>query len=212
MKALVFDLDGTLVDSLADIASAMNAALVEHGLPTHGLPAYRRFVGEGVEVLTAHAVAPHQQWHGAVLQRYRTLYAQGLPGTTRPFPGIVDLLLALQSRGVGLAVLSNKPDASTRHLVAQLFPQVSWAGVAGQKADVPRKPDPTAALDLARTLGVAPHECGFVGDSAIDMRTAGAAGMRGIGVTWGFRDRAELEQHGAHAIVDTPAQVLALLP
>ena len=209
MRALIFDLDGTLLDSLADIATAMNTALTEHGLAPHPLDAYRFFVGEGVEVLVERVVAD-PALRPAVLHTYRDGYGEGLGGATRPYAGIPELLTALTDRRVPMAVLSNKPDRPTCRLVASLLPG-HFQAVAGARVDVPKKPDPTAALAMAASLGVAPADCGFVGDTAVDMRTATSAGMVPVGVTWGFRPRDELLAHGARWLIDHPAELLPLV-
>jgi phosphoglycolate phosphatase len=212
LRAALFDLDGTLVDSLADIASAMNHALMQHGLPAHPESDYRHFVGEGVSVLVRRAVpAGREELHEAVTAAYRARYAECMLDNTRPFPGMEELLRVLAGEGVRLAVLSNKPDPATRRLVAALLPQVPWGAVYGERPIVPRKPDPTAALGVAAELGVAPAECAFVGDTAVDMDTARHAGMYGVGVTWGFRGEAELLAHGARALAHNAEELLAAL-
>ena len=211
-RAALFDLDGTLLDSLHDIAVAMNHALATEGLPTHPLAAYRSFVGEGVRLLVSRAVpADRAEAHAAVLEHYRAHYAEHLLDHTRPFPGIPALLADLEAAGVRLAVLSNKPDAATRRLVEALLPQVSFGAVYGERTGVPRKPDPTAALAIAAELGVPPAACAFIGDTAVDMDTARAAGMLGVGVTWGFRDVEELQAHGARALASTAEALRELL-
>jgi phosphoglycolate phosphatase len=212
LRAALFDLDGTLLDSLHDIGAAMNHALSHHGLPIHPLPAYRRFVGEGVRVLVSRSVPAGQEaLHEAVMETYRVRYAQGMLERTRPFPGIPELLSRLRAEGLKLAVLSNKPDASTRQLVEALLPGVRFEAVYGERAGVPRKPDPTAALGMAAELGVGPEDCVFIGDTAVDMDTARAAGMYSVGVTWGFRDVEELQSHGARALAHTADELLQLL-
>jgi phosphoglycolate phosphatase len=201
--AAIFDLDGTLVDSLADIAAAMNWALAHHGLPTHPEAAYRGFVGEGVRELVRRAAgpgAPDEVRHAALLESYRGYYAEHLLDRTRPFPGMEALLARLARQGVRLGVLSNKSDAFTRQLVEALFPGQAFAAVYGERPGVARKPDPAAALALAVELGASPAACAFVGDTPVDMKTARAAGMHAVGVTWGFRDAAELSAHGAQAL------------
>jgi phosphoglycolate phosphatase len=211
IKAAIFDLDGTLVDSLADIGGAMNHALALHGLPTHPIESYLEFVGEGVHRLAEKALPPGGLEHkDAVLDEYRRYYAANLLVRTAPYPGIEALLDGLTARGVALAVLSNKPDAPTRTLVEQLFSRWPMRAVHGERAGVPRKPDPTAALDIARVVGVQPAECMFVGDTAIDMRTANAAGMLPVGVLWGFRGQEELQANGARVLVRHPSEILAL--
>lgn len=206
-RAAIFDLDGTLIDSVADIAAAVNAALQAFGHSAHPLESYYDFVGEGVEALLTRALAPAPFDH-AVLERYRLLYAAEMTKRTLPYPGIHAMLLALQTDGWRLAVLSNKPHLATCALVQHFFADVAFLAVAGQRPEVPRKPDPSAALALAAELGVAPSRCAFVGDTAVDMLTARQAGMAAMGVTWGFRP-AEVEQ--ADAVVHTSAELLAAL-
>lgn len=211
IQAALFDLDGTLVDSLGDIADAMNWALAAHGLPAHPEDAYRQFVGEGVVKLVERAVpaahgAPLRE---AVLGAYRDRYAERLLERTRPFPGIPALLEALAQDGLLLGVLSNKPDAPTQRLVAALFPGVPFRAVYGERAGVPRKPDPTAALALAAELGVAPAACAFVGDTPVDMGCARRAGMFALGVSWGFRPEPLLREAGADVVAHAAPEVLA---
>ena len=209
--AAIFDLDGTLIDSLADIGTSMNRALAAHDLPTHPIERYREFVGEGVEVLARKATGDHPTLQAAVLATYRGLYADNLFGHTMPYAGISELLAELRTLPIRLAVLSNKPHVSTQRLVAALFADVPFAAVYGQRVEVPRKPDPAAALQIARDLSVDPKNCVFIGDSAIDMRTANAAGMFAVGVTWGFKSRDELTDFGAHAVIDVPHELLGVL-
>jgi phosphoglycolate phosphatase len=212
LRAVLFDLDGTLVDSLGDIATAMNHALQAHGLPAHPESAYLRFVGEGVAKLAERATggaAPDVQ--GRVLATYHAHYDAHLFDRTRAYPGVVDALQALAADGVRLGVLSNKSDDFVKRLAARLLPGVAFAAVYGERPGIPRKPDPTAALALAAELGVPPAACGFVGDTSVDMDTAKAAGMYGVGVGWGFRPEAELRAHGARAVVSTAEGLLAAL-
>ncbi|RKI64171.1 HAD family hydrolase [Corallococcus sp. AB049A] len=212
LRAVLFDLDGTLVDSLGDIATAMNHALVHHGLPPHPEAAYLRFVGEGVAKLaeraTGHAPAALQ---GQVLATYHAYYDSHLFDRTRAYPGVEDALGELAAVGVRLGVLSNKSDDFVKRLAARLLPGVRFTAVYGERPGIPRKPDPTAALALAAELGVVPGACGFVGDTSVDMDTAKAAGMYGVGVTWGFRTAEELHAHGARAVVSSAGELLAAL-
>ncbi|TSC28455.1 HAD family hydrolase [Corallococcus sp. Z5C101001] len=212
LRAVLFDLDGTLVDSLGDIATAMNHALVAHGLPPHPEAAYLRFVGEGVAMLAERATGgaiPELQRR--VLATYHAYYDTHLFDRTVAYPGVADALLVLARDGLRLGVLSNKSDDFVKRLVARFLPGVPFAGVYGERPGIPRKPDPTAALALARELGVAPDACGFVGDTSVDMDTARAAGMYGVGVTWGFRTEAELHAHGARAVVSSADALLTAL-
>ena len=212
LRAALFDLDGTLLDSLHDLGAAMNHALATHGLPVHPLSNHRRFVGEGVRVYVARAVpADRQELHEAVLTTYKAFYAEHMLDQTRPFPGVPAVLARLRSQGMKLAVLSNKADATTRQLVAALLPDVRFDAVYGERDGVPRKPDPTAALGIAAELDVKPEHCAFIGDTAVDMDTARAAGMYGVGVTWGFRDVEELQAHGARVLARTADELLQAL-
>ena len=208
-QAVIFDLDGTLADSLGDIAGAMNEALEARGLPVHPPDAFRHFVGDGVEQMAIRA-APRGTPIDALVTEYRARYADRIDTLTRPYPGIEALLDVLAARQVHLAVLSNKRDDFTAELVKRLFSRWPFGLVRGERGQVPRKPDPTAALDIARALDLAPSRVVFVGDTAIDMRTAANAGMTGVGVTWGFRGRAELAAAGARHIIDHPLELLAL--
>lgn len=209
---MLFDLDGTLLDTLEDISSAMNHALGTRGLPPHGPEDYRQFIGEGVRRLVQRAVAASGGDAGLeaeVFTEYRRRYAERLVETTRPYPGIPELLEALRGRGVPVGVLSNKPDDATRALVGRFFPgRVEVA--RGERPGTPPKPDPASALEVARELGAEAAECLFVGDTKVDMQTARRAGMRPVGVLWGFRGRDELEAHGAEVIVARPEEILAL--
>jgi phosphoglycolate phosphatase len=143
-----------------------------------------------------------------VLREYRTVYAAGWNIRTRPYDGIPEALAELAERRVPMGVLSNKPDDMTRMCVREFFPGISFGFVAGQRPDRPRKPDPAAAEEAAQALGVPAAETLFIGDSGVDMQTARAAGMRAMGVSWGFRSVAELWENGAQAVIDRPGQVL----
>lgn len=210
INAIIFDLDGTLLDSVTDIGTALNAALAEAGLPTHPLERYKTFVGEGVEHLVTLAMAP-VPLDINVLNRYRELYLTQMFKLSQPYPGIEAALLTLHGRGIKLAVLSNKQHLATAQLVPHYFSGVPFEVVYGNRADWPRKPDPTAALAIADELGVSPAECAFVGDSAIDCLTAKNAGMPLVAVTWGFKPREELLQTGATTLVDDAQAMLAAL-
>lgn len=210
VQACFFDLDGTLVDSLADIADATNAALAAHGYPTHSYDAYRHLVGYGAKALFAQALPEGltpEQLH-EIMPDMRRNYTEGWARKTVAYPGIPDLLDALQARGMTMGVLSNKPHAFTLKAVRHFFPHTVFADIRGQLPDGPAKPDPVAALDMARILGLEPECVLFVGDSRTDMETAVNAGMTGVGVTWGFRDEQELRDYGAHVIIHSPEELL----
>ena len=189
-RGVIFDLDGTLADSLGDIAAAMNRTLVAHGFPEHPVTAYRTFVGEGVRNLVERALPPGTEGvRDAFLAAYQADYADHLLDATRLFPGIPEVLDALQSAGMPVGVLSNKPDLPTRQMVDALCSRWAFRAVFGERPGVPRKPDPMSALALADALGAPPESVAFVGDTGVDMLTARAASMRPVGVLWGFRPK-----------------------
>ncbi len=212
-KGLIFDLDGTLVDSLQGIAASLNHALAEAGLPTHPMNAVRGFIGNGARILMTRA-APKDA-DDALLERlensFKADYDVTWPGGTFPYDGINELLEALQTKGIPLAVLSNKPHQFTSTIVAQVFPSIDFKVVLGQLPDIPHKPDPAGALEIANLFGLLPGECTVIGDSTMDLETARNAGMAAIAVTWGFHDREQLIAAGAISLADSPAAVLAML-
>lgn len=211
IRAVVFDLDGTLVDTLADIAWAINAALRATGLPTHPLCALRRFVGRGAAHLAACVTPAHEQHRSAeVFARFQQFYAARLVVESRPYDGVEPMLASLSARGVSLAVLSNKPDALTKQIVLELFPE-RFAAVYGQRDDVPMKPDPAALHAIAAQLGVRTDELTMVGDSGVDVTTAKNAGALAVGVTWGYRPETELVHAGAHHVIAHPSALRMLL-
>ena len=210
-RAVLFDLDGTLTNTLADISSAMNWALEKNGLPPHPEDAYRYLVGNGAVVLAQRAVRERQELARRVLEDYQHQYETHSLVRTRPYPGIPELLQALENLGLPLCVLSNKPDADTRNVVSHFFPDVRFALVRGQLPDVPVKPDPGAALAIARAIGVAPGDFCYLGDTSVDMTCAHRAGMHPLGVLWGFRGREELLESGAEALLSHPLDLLPLL-
>jgi phosphoglycolate phosphatase len=211
-KAVLFDLDGTLLDTLEDLADATNAALAELGFPGHPLEAYKQFVGDGVENLVRRALR-QDPLDEALLARgielTRREYAGRWAEKTMPYPGIADLLNGLARRGIAMAVFSNKPDEFTRLCVTQWLARWHFVAVQGAIPELPRKPDPRGALAIAAQMGVAPREVLYLGDTNTDMQTAVAAGMFAVGALWGFRTADELLAAGAAALAKTPTDVLA---
>jgi phosphoglycolate phosphatase len=209
VRAVLFDLDGTLVDSLDDIAVALDAALAELGRPRPSRETVRTWVGGGARKLIAHAVeAPLVD---EVLARFRSHYAAALVVHTQLYPGIADVLDQLTAAGTRLAVLSNKPHAMTVPISDALLARWPFAVIAGHREGFALKPSPQAALAIAGELGVAPAQCAFVGDSAIDVHTAHAAGMVAVAVTWGYRPRAELVAANPAHLVEDAAGLAAVL-
>jgi len=212
VEALLFDLDGTLVDTLDDITDAMNHVLCAAGLPRHAADAYRRFVGDGVRSLVERALPlAERQRLEEHLEAFRARYGAHLLDRSRPYAGVEATLEALRARGVPMAILSNKPHDATLRVVDALFPAGLFASVLGQRPQVPKKPDPAAALEAAATLARPPERIAFVGDMHVDVQTALAAGMRPVGVAWGFRSADELRRAGAERILARPEDLLALV-
>lgn len=207
-KAVLFDLDGTLNDTLTDISTAMNHALRAHGLPEFAVDAYRYLVGDGAKKLAERAVRDRQDLREAVQRTYQAYYETHALVTTRPYDGIPELLAALRALGLRLCVLSNKPDADTRNVIAHFFPQVDFAVVRGQVEGVPVKPDPAGALAVAAQMGIKPDDFLYLGDTSVDMTCARNAGMHPIGVLWGFREAQELLDSGAEHLIAAPMDLL----
>lgn len=203
-QAVLFDLDGTLTNTLEDIAFAMNRALRIHGLPEHPVEKYRYLVGSGARMLAKRAVGERDDVLENVLQTYQAYYQEHNLDRTAPYDGVTEMLQALQARGVKLCVFSNKPHADTCRVVEHFFPGIDFAAVRGQMEGVPVKPDPAGALAMAEALGVAPADFLYLGDTDVDMICARNAGMHPVGVTWGFRDEEELRSAGAERLIHHP--------
>jgi len=213
-RLVIFDLDGTLLDTIGDLAAACNTVLALRGLPQHSYEDYCRFVGNGIMRLVERALPEElRSPENVALVRadFVRCYTERIDRHTHPYPGIPQLLSELVRRGVSVAVASNKFQAGTEKLVRLFFGGIPFAAVLGQRAGVPLKPDPAVVAEILARTGIAREEALFVGDSGVDMQTAAAAGVRSAGVTWGFRPRAELEASGAGAIVGRAGEILGLL-
>lgn len=211
-KAIIFDLDGTLADTLAGIAWSMNHILEQLGLPAHETDAYRRMIGDGARKLVQRALP--DDWADRVDEisaMYLPLLEREGAKRSTVFAGVPAMLEQLSTRGVRLAVLSNKPHDATRDVVDHLFPDHPFAIVRGHIDRTPVKPDPASAREVLGELGIESSEAWYVGDSDVDMQTAHNAGLRAIGVSWGMRGRAELEAHDADHVIDTPGELIELL-
>ena len=213
-QLVIFDLDGTLLDTVADLANATNQALEQCGFPTHPVGDYYQFVGNGINKLFARAL-PAEHSSEENVQRIRSLfvpyYNRHNADCSRPYPSLVELLRTLQSGGMLLAVASNKYHEATLKLVRHFFPDIRFAAIYGQREDVPIKPAPDIVFDILRETGVAREGALYVGDSGVDMQTARNAGVESAGVTWGFRSEEELREYGAVHIVHRAADILAIL-
>lgn len=210
-KVFIFDLDGTLLDTLGDLASAVNYALRTHGMPEHSIDAVRRFVGNGVRVLIQRAM-PDGEFNlqfEDVLATFRQYYLEHSLATTRPYDGIPEMLSELRRRGCRTAVVSNKFDAATKELCRHFFADSIEVAIGEHEAEgIRRKPAPDTVLEALRQLGVTKENAVYVGDSDVDILTARNAGLPCISVLWGFRDRDFLQAHGATTFVTSPLQIL----
>ena len=213
-KAVLFDLDGTLLDTIEDLTDSMNIVLNRLGFSGHSADTCKKFVGDGVEMFALRALPEthrHEKTVTACVAGLREEYRKRWSLKTRPYVGIPELLDGLTKRNLKLSVLSNKPDDSTKEMVAELLPKWHFDPVFGALTSVPKKPDPTLALEISRELDVPPEEFLYLGDTATDMITATATGMFPVGALWGFRTAEELRVSGAEAIVEYPTDVLELL-
>ncbi len=211
-KAVIFDLDGTLLDTIDDIAISMNNVLKEFGFSTYGTEEYKLFVGEGMKKLCTQVI-PEAQQSPEIIEKCLSLmkseYHRNCLNHTRPYPGIQTLLKKLEEKDVKMAVISNKPAHLTTLLVQRLLPEIRFSHVIGECAEFPKKPAPESALHVARMLGITPAEFVYLGDSGIDMKTAINAGMYPVGALWGFRSANELVAGGARSLINKPDELLA---
>lgn len=213
-KLVIFDLDGTLLDTIADLAAAANHALQALGYPTHPVETIRTFVGNGVSKLLERALPEGERTDGNV-QRMRSVfmpyYDAHNADLSAPYPGIAALLEALQGRGIGVAVASNKYQSATEKLVRHYFPAIRFTEVLGQREGIAVKPDPGIVHDILRKADIPARQALYVGDSGVDMQTARNAGVDAVGVSWGFRPRAELEEYHPRGIIGKAEELLAFI-
>ncbi|MBN2475518.1 MAG: HAD family hydrolase [Pirellulales bacterium] len=210
-SAVIFDLDGTLLDTLADIANSANAVLQPYGLAAFPVEYYRQWVGAGLERLFNGVLPPPKRSEAVVRQcidRFREVYAENWNVQTRPYEGAAGLLAALASRQVPMAVLSNKPEDSARRCVREYFPDGRFEMVLGNRDDMPPKPDPAGALKIIGHIGLPPEQFVYLGDTPIDMQTAVAAGVLPVAAAWGFRSVEELRSHGAEIVIEHPLELI----
>lgn len=211
-RAVIFDLDGTLLDTLEDLADSVNLILQRNNLPGHGLHNYRYFIGDGLTNLVRRALPAELADDVDTVSNYVTAlgeeYDRRWANKTRPYPGISELLQGLKNRGVKTAVFTNKPDTVAQKVIQHFFPDIPFETVRGSFPAQPIKPDPTGALVIAREMQIPPEQFLYLGDTGTDMKTANAAGMYPVGVLWGFRTGEELAQNGAKILLERPEQLL----
>jgi len=214
-RVLIFDMDGTILDTIEDIAGAMNRVLAARSLPTYSVEAYKSLVGDGAEQLVRKVLgrrSPNEVQLAAALRDYRREYELCWRSHSRPYPGIPELLRELARRRVRTAVLSNKPQAFTEVMAEELLAPHVFNVIRGANPGVPLKPDPAPALAIARGLDVPPASIVFLGDTKVDMKTAVGAGMLPVGALWGFRTADELRANGAVALAASPLDLLPYFP
>ncbi len=214
VSLFIFDLDGTLLDSIDDIAFSMNHVLKEHGFPEHPKESYFYFVGNGARVLSERALSGlgcTETETQSVLEDFMAFYDRHKSDNTRPFEGLTETLETLQAQGIRLAVASNKPHEVMEELMHRQFPTLHFSVVLGHRKGHPVKPDPEIVFDILEKIRVPREEVLYLGDTAVDVKTAHAAGLRAVGVLWGFRNRLELEEAGADRLISRPVDILSLL-
>lgn len=213
-KLVIFDLDGTLLNTIADLGAATNYALRCGGYPEHALTAYTKFVGNGATRLVERALpdeARTPEIISTTLEMFKEYYSLHLSEATEPYPGIPELLEELKYLGVSMAVASNKYQTAVESLVAHYFPNVEWSAVEGQKEGVPVKPDPSILFEILGKVPTKKSKVLYVGDSGVDMETARRACVDSCGVTWGFRPARELREAHADNIIDAPIDILSIV-
>ncbi len=213
-KAVIFDLDGTLLDTIEDLGDSMNSVLARNGYPVHDTEAYKYFVGDGVRALVQRALPENKRTAEEIdrsVSAMQAEYAVRWADKTVLYPGMAGLLDGLAKKGLRCAVLSNKPDTFTKQIIEKLLSDWTFFPVFGERQGVPKKPNPASALEIAQILEVRPEECLYIGDTGVDMKTGNAAGMFAVGVLWGFRKEDELLENGARVLAAEPADILKLL-
>lgn len=211
---VIFDLDGTLLDSLQDIADAANRVLHSLGGPSYSVADYRYLVGDGVSMLFQRALpqcATDEELRVECMRRFETAYSNCWKNHSKPYDGILELLILIRSTDLKLGILSNKLDPFTKKCASHFFPSISFDMVVGHSDRFPRKPDPSSALWMAETFELQPDRIAYVGDTNTDMKTAANAGFYAIGVSWGFRPETELREHGARVVAHAPSDLKAIL-
>lgn len=213
-KGVIFDLDGTLVNSLEDISNAINVVLKQHGFPTHSVAVCQSFIGHGLRELVVKSLPKeyqNEEWVNRCLDEMMIEYRDNCTVHTKMFDGISDLLDSLTARGIKMAVFSNKADELTKKVVNAVMPKWNFEVVAGLKVEALKKPNPTVALEISEKTAIAVEDFIFVGDTDVDIFTAKSAGMLPVGVVWGYRSKEELTASGAKFILEKPLDLISIL-
>lgn len=208
---IVFDLDGTLLNTLPDIATAMNRVLFRFGMPQHAIESYKQFTGNGAKVLTQRALAGQEEMVDHVYPAYLNEYARNSRVKTEPYEGIVDALKALHEKGIALIVYSNKDNPEAQDVIRHYFPDIPFAAAVGSLPDVPLKPDPTALRDLLSELELDPADGLYVGDTVMDMQCANAVGIYAVGALWGFQSKEELEEANPAVLIEAVPDLMRVV-
>ena len=210
-QAAIFDMDGTLINSLEDLADSVDKTLAHYGFSPHTLEEYRYFVGNGARKLIERSLpkdkATNSDFVTEVLAYYDGCYKQRLTNKTRPYDGILEMLEGLQKMKIPLGVCTNKQQFAADEIIKAMFPDNMFDAVIGDQKGLPRKPDPTKVLKIAAQFNVKPEQVAYFGDTSVDMETAHNAGFLSIGVTWGFRPKSELIESGAEILINQPSEL-----
>lgn len=212
-KAVVFDLDGTLLDTIEDLGNSMNTVLESMGFPLHSIPEYKYFIGKGLRNLAAAVLPPESRDEKTIdicLEKMFREYGSRWGDKTLPYPGIPELLDDLTAKGIRLSILSNKAHHITMLIYDKYLTRWPFDAVFGERPGIPRKPDPTVAFEIIDILNLPAEEIVYLGDSGSDMETAVKAGMYPVGALWGFRNAEELMEHGAKMMIQSPGELLKL--
>lgn len=212
-KGIIFDLDGTLLDTLTDLSNSVNQVLKVNDFPTHSKDDYRQLIGKGFKDLITRSMPDNinEECIEKGLTKFLEIYDQDYMKETKPYDGIMELLIDLQSLDIKLAVNSNKRNDYTNELIKKNFPEIHFIECFGERKDVPKKPDPTSAFELRNLMDLKSEEILYIGDSKTDIQTAKNANMDSIGVLWGFRDLKELQANGATYIAKKPEDILKIV-
>ncbi|MFP4060039.1 MAG: HAD family hydrolase [Bacteroidota bacterium] len=212
-EGVIFDLDGTLIDSLLDLANSGNSLLQKYGWPVHAADDYRHFIGSGAPKLVERIIPAEYRDKERIEEltlEFKALYRDNCDITSKAYPLIKEVVLKLKEMGIRMAILSNKPHELTVRCVKKMLPESCFDIIMGQVDGEPRKPDPKVALDIAREMEIEPSKMVFIGDMEIDIITAVKGGFEPVAVSWGLRNKAELKEFGAKRIIDSPGEIIGL--